>query len=227
MQINRQANSSARAKVFVNKTRDFFSAFTNSFKYPEIRSLPVTPPTFEKQASALTSYEVDPDAELSYPAPRFARRRTSSSLLSGSTNSTSTPRSSIFSHHTDQTAITVAGEDNFSYIDKKAAFTGAEESKPTWHDSAVLGDPDEPSRGSCELQIESSADEDHGELSSEEEEEDDEGMLFIHSKRGARFQPGFATSLTRNPYGAFLSQPLYKPSYIFPAPRRSMNLYDA
>lgn len=37
MQINRQANSSARAKGFVNRTKDLLSAFTTSFKYPELK----------------------------------------------------------------------------------------------------------------------------------------------------------------------------------------------
>lgn len=223
MQINRQANSSARAKGFVNRTKDLLSAFTTSFKYPELKSSPATPPTFEKQTIALTSYESD--LELSYPAPPFTRRRTSSSQLSGSTKSTSTGRSSIFSHHTDRTAITAAGEESVSDLDKEG-IAAVEVSRPAWHGSVGLAHPNEPARGSFSTQIESNDDEDHSEPSSEEGEEDDEGMLLIHSKRRP-LQHGFATSLSRNPYEAFLSQPLYKPSYIFPATRQSISLYDA
>ncbi|KAG9038859.1 hypothetical protein FS837_001162 [Tulasnella sp. UAMH 9824] len=176
MRIKRQANSTCRAEALVDKTNDLFSAFTKPFKPSEIKPSPVTPPAFEKQIFAPTNYELDSDPELPYPTPPFARRRTSSSRLSGSTNSTSTPRSSIFSHHTDHTAITVAGEDSISDFDKKAVITAAEEFKPAWHGSVVLADPNKPARGSFELQIESSADENHGQLSPEEEDEDDEEM---------------------------------------------------
>lgn len=71
--------------------------------------------------------------------------------------------------------------------------------------------------------MEWSNDEEDSEALSENGEEDDvdEGALFMRAKRTKPFQSCSATSLPRNPYAAFLSQPLYKPSYIFPTARRT------
>ncbi|KAG9038858.1 hypothetical protein FS837_001161 [Tulasnella sp. UAMH 9824] len=220
MQIKRQANSTSRAKALVNKTKDLFSAFTNTLKYSENKArfslsegFQSTPPTFEDRTSAIVDYEHDPELELFYPAPPFFRRFTSSSQRSGSTESTSTASSSILSHHTYRTATTVAGDGKQSNPEKEDVTadeaTGIRASGLALHNSDNLIHPSELARGSFPLRANSRDD----------EEDEEEEILFMPSKRVASLQPGFATFLSRNPYAAFLSQPLYKPPYIFPAGR--------
>ncbi|KAG9030082.1 hypothetical protein FS837_003358 [Tulasnella sp. UAMH 9824] len=169
MRIKLQANSSARVRVLVNKTKDLCSAFTNALKYSEIKPSHLTTPTFEAQPLARADPELEDEPGLVYPAPLFAPRLTSSS---GSTNSTSTGASTIFSRQSYRTASTVAGEGK------------------------------ELDKGKEKEDLIAAADKASG-------EDDEEEVVFMRSKRVA--------SLSRNPYAAFLSQPSYKPPYIFPA----------
>ncbi|KAG8945313.1 hypothetical protein FRC00_010154 [Tulasnella sp. 408] len=223
MQIKRQANSTSRAKALVGKTKDLLSAFANTFKYSENKASHITPPTFEERTSAIVDDEHDQDLELFYPVPPFFRRFTPNSQRSGSARSTSTAPSSIFSHHTSQTAATVAGEGNQSDPEKEDATadeaTGVRASGLSLHDSNILIHPNEPGRGSFSLRADLSDDEGRSGGSSEDEEDEEEEILFMRSKRVASLQPEFATSLSRNPYAAFLSQSSYKPPYIFPTSR--------
>ncbi|KAG8931099.1 hypothetical protein FRC01_001859, partial [Tulasnella sp. 417] len=73
--------------------------------------------------------------------------------------------------------------------------------------------------GDMEVGVGASGDESSLDLSSEDDDED-EGVIFMRSKR---VNSGLVTSLPRNPYAAFLSQPLYKPAYSFPTARRSVD----
>ncbi|KAG8916428.1 hypothetical protein FRC01_003157 [Tulasnella sp. 417] len=210
-----------RARALVDKTRDFISVITNAIKYSEPKAF-VAPPTPEKQSSALADYESDHSSELFYPTPPFARRFTFSSQRSGSTNSTSTAPSSIFSRHTYQTRTTVAGEGDEPCLEKDDGIPAVEEDVGGFgaaQDSDILTRLNESARdpSSFALQAESSDEESYPGQSSD----DDEGVLFIRSERVK--QPTFATSLTRDPYAAFLSRPSYKLSYVFPTTRRSVN----
>ncbi|KIO18537.1 hypothetical protein M407DRAFT_31816 [Tulasnella calospora MUT 4182] len=146
--------------------------------------------------------------------------------------STSTAPSSIFSRNTYQTAITVAGEGYESYLEKDGSAAAEEEmeagaSPAVSRDSDIIIHRNKPARGSFALQAESNDDESHLELSSEEEEEEDEGIFFVRSKRTETLQSVFATSLSRDPYAAFLSQDFFKPSYIFPTTRHSIDSYHS
>ncbi|KAG8906062.1 hypothetical protein FRC01_008151 [Tulasnella sp. 417] len=133
MQVKRQANSTARGKAPVDKTRDFFSVITNAIKYSESKWFPpwrapsVRPPTFEGKSSILANYALDQSSELLYPTLPLARRFTFSSQHSGSTKSTSTAPSSIFSCHTYQTTITVACEGSHSCLEKDDGIAAVEE----------------------------------------------------------------------------------------------------
>ncbi|KAG8916410.1 hypothetical protein FRC01_003172 [Tulasnella sp. 417] len=204
MWVKRPADSTARAKALIDKTRDFICVITNAIKYSE----PKHPPS-----------------ELFYPASPFARRFTSSQR-SGTTKSTSTAPESIFSHHTYQTTITVAGEGDESCLEKDDGIAAAEGNMGgvgATQDPDLLTRLNEPARDSSSfaLQAQSREEESYPGRSSN----DDEGVLFIRSKRVK--QPMFAASLTRNPYAAFLSQPLYKPSYVFPTIGHSVDSSDA
>ncbi|KAG9038861.1 hypothetical protein FS837_001164 [Tulasnella sp. UAMH 9824] len=211
MQINRQANCSARAKGFVNKTRDFFSAFSNSFKYPEFKPFLIVTPTPEAQPPARVDPELEDEPGLVYPAPLFARRPTSSS---GSTNSTSTGASTIFSRQSYRTASTVAGEGKESDKEKE---------KEDLISAADKASRVRVSQPSFWLRGESSGEE--SVLPSDEEEDDEEELLSMRSKR---VEPAFATSLARpNPYAAFMSQPFYKPPYILPTTCLAVDTCDA
>ncbi|KAG8900070.1 hypothetical protein FRC01_010274 [Tulasnella sp. 417] len=225
MQLKRQTNSTARPRTLVDRTKSLFCAITSAIKYPEpkvtfslsgvngrlsrleslILAPSFAPPAFEVESPALADGESDREPALCYPTPPFARRFTSSSHWqhAGSTKSTtSTTNSSVFSRHTYQTATTVAGEGKELSLEKGDGIVAAE--------------------GDVEVGVGASGDESSPELSSEDDD-DDEGVFFIRSKRVKPLQPGFVTSLPRNPYAAFLSQPLYKPPYIFPTARRSVD----
>ncbi|KAG8922338.1 hypothetical protein FRC01_014165 [Tulasnella sp. 417] len=230
MQLQRQANSTSRAKSFVDKTKGLFGVITSSIKYPQPKAPSFAPLNSEEEASALTNSESDRDSALFYPTPLFARRFTSSSQHSGSTRSTtSTTTSSIFSRLTDQTATTVTGE---GYESRLEGCDGTVAVKEDMGAGATQGPYiftrfNEPARGPRfpALQANSIDDESYSGRVSEEEEDDDEGILFIHSKWVK--QPVFATSLTRSPYASFLSQASYKPPYIFPTIRCSVDSDDA
>ncbi|KAG8911921.1 hypothetical protein FRC01_005404 [Tulasnella sp. 417] len=114
MQLNRQANSTARAKALIDKTKCLFSAISNAVKYSEPKG----------RFSMLEDYET----ELFYPTPPFARNFTSGTQRTGSTKSTApTTTSSVFSRCTYQTATTVAGEGDEPYSGKDDGVGAAQE----------------------------------------------------------------------------------------------------
>ncbi|KAG8915968.1 hypothetical protein FRC01_003458 [Tulasnella sp. 417] len=230
MQLKRQANSTTRAKTFVDKTKGLFGAITNSIKSSEHKAPSFAPLASEEAACALTDSESDRESALPYPTPPFARRFTTSSQHSGSTKSTtSTSTSSIFSRFTYQTVATEAGEGDGSCLEKCDETVAVKEDMGAGatQDPYIFTRFNEPARGPSfpALQADSDDDESYSGRPSEGEEDDDEGVIFIHSKRVK--QPAFATSLTRNPYASFLSQASYKPPYIFPTIRRSVDSDDA
>ncbi|KAG8907419.1 hypothetical protein FRC01_007696 [Tulasnella sp. 417] len=200
MQIKRQANSTTRAKAIVNKTKGFFGAITNSLKYSEPKAPSFAPLAFDDGSSALAD-ESDRESELFYPTPPFARRFTSNSQRSGSTKSTtSTTISSVFSHRTYETATTATTETDEPYSGK---------------DDGIGAAPKDMDVGVRSFGSEDEYDDD-------EDEDEDEGV-FMRSKRIKPLQAGFVSSVPRNAYAAFLSQPLYKPAYIFPTARRCVD----
>ncbi|KAG8949728.1 hypothetical protein FRC04_008268 [Tulasnella sp. 424] len=229
MQLKRQANSTARGKALVAKTKEVLSSITKIFNYSEIEPCSVPPRAPSATPPASFDGEPEPESELFYPLPPFTRTFTSGSQLSGSTKSTSTAASSIFSCHTYQTTNTAAGEEKELYSGKDDTTTTIEEAANADIVQTSLGLvlPHITSCGNEQVQsstslMEWSNDGEHSEASSEnEEEDDDEGALFMRAKRTKPFRSYPTTSLPRNPYAAFLSQPLYKPSYIFPTARRT------
>ncbi|KAG8959812.1 hypothetical protein FRC00_001220 [Tulasnella sp. 408] len=210
MHLGRRANSTSRAKSFVNKTKDAFGSIIKTFKsleiilewlaYSPFASMSLQHSSSSSAFKRLPASTNDDDDDLPYPSPPFARAYATASQRSGSTCSIAA--ASISSRYTYRTNTTAG--DNFldEVIVRKLVPRSLFDQK-----------------NKTTFTIEAEFDEDYLSQESDHEDGEDDEVLLIRSKRGRATQTGFATSLPHNQYSTFLSQSLYKQPYVFP--RRS------
>ncbi|KAG9009582.1 hypothetical protein FRB90_008279, partial [Tulasnella sp. 427] len=194
MQTNERAQCYIQAKSMIALSRRSFYASRLGKK---ANTKPISPPT------PLALAPSAPTPGSAPPSPTHSAKSTESSASSCS---------SVFSRHSGETLSTDVGEraEEVEKGSKVVPFNAV-------HSTSCIGKSSAMSRV---LTASSSPTESVADAESASEDDDDDSVVFIKTKKVGHHRPTFATSVSApNPYAAFMRQPGYKGSYIFPSTR--------